>query len=62
MKLKVTLFLLSSLILYSFPSCKKDKQTTEIPYFPVNFTIVLANPQFNRLNAPGGYVYVTLTG
>jgi nitrite reductase/ring-hydroxylating ferredoxin subunit len=59
MKLKVTLFLLSSLLIFSFPSCKKDQQTVEIPYFPVNFSIVLANPQFNRLNAPGGYVYVT---
>lgn len=40
-------------------NCKKASNTSEIPYVRVYFRITLADPQFNKLNAPGGFVYVT---
>lgn len=45
-------------LLFLFNSCKKNNQDL-VPNYAVNFTISLSDPQFNKLNAPGGWVYVT---
>jgi nitrite reductase/ring-hydroxylating ferredoxin subunit len=39
-------------------SCKKSTEPY-VPYVRVNFTISPSDPQFNKLNVPGGWVYVT---
>lgn len=41
-------------------NCRKTRNNNEqIPFYPVNFIITVADPQFNKLNVPGGWVYVT---
>ena len=37
--------------------CKKRKNTV-IPYIPVNIYIYPSDPNFNKLNTPGGWVYL----
>lgn len=38
-------------------SCERNNQTG-IPYVPVNFQIVVSNPEFSPLLAVGGWVYI----
>jgi nitrite reductase/ring-hydroxylating ferredoxin subunit len=38
------------------PGCKKQEEV--IPYVRVNLELYLSDPQFNMLNAVGGWVYV----
>lgn len=37
--------------------CKKKKNTV-IPYIPVNIYIYPSDPNFNKINTPGGWVYL----
>jgi nitrite reductase/ring-hydroxylating ferredoxin subunit len=47
------------LVLFSalFFGCKK-KRNTVIPYIPVNIYIYPSDPNFNKINTPGGWVYL----
>lgn len=38
-------------------ACNRDE--TNIPYYPVNITIYLDDPQWINLSATGGYEYIT---
>ncbi len=49
-------FLLIFTVLVSFTSCGKD--TNKVPGAYVNFSINLNDPEYQELNAPGGYVMV----
>ncbi|MCF8256867.1 MAG: hypothetical protein K9J06_04910 [Flavobacteriales bacterium] len=45
-------------VVSSFPSCENTNRSG-IPYAPVNFQIVVSNPEFAALQAVGGYVSIT---
>ncbi len=58
--LRATILLLLVSILFTSVSCKKKKNKDEfIPYVYVDFYITVSNPQFIKLSAVGGWVYVT---
>ncbi len=57
MSFKYTIYIWFSLFLFLFGACKKRKNSV-IPYVPVNIYIYPSDPSFNRLNAPGGWVYL----
>ena len=38
-------------------ACKKENNR-RIPYVPVNAVLYISDPQFNRLNVVGGWVYI----
>jgi nitrite reductase/ring-hydroxylating ferredoxin subunit len=40
------------------PQCKKKSKNVIIPYVPVNVIIFVSDPQFNQLNAVGGWAYI----
>jgi len=46
-------------VLFLFFTCKKKESGYGIPYVRVNFFIYPSDPQFNNLNAVGGWTYVT---
>lgn len=50
---KIFAWILISFIVFS---CKKNNE--QIPYVPVNFYLYTSSPQFNQLNAVGGWTYV----
>jgi len=52
-RLKFIAFLLVFVVL----SCR-EKNNQRIPYVPVNAIIYIADPQFNRLNVVGGWMYI----
>lgn len=47
-----------SLQLWINSGCNKKKNTV-IPYVPVNIYIYPSDPTFNKLNTPGGWVYLS---
>lgn len=47
----------TTFLFLSMTSCKRGNQTG-IPYVPVNFQIVVSNPEFSPLLAVGGWVYI----
>jgi nitrite reductase/ring-hydroxylating ferredoxin subunit len=51
----IALILLATALLQL--SCKKRKNTA-IPYIPVNIYIYPSDPNFNKINTPGGWVYL----
>lgn len=46
-----------AVLLTSFSSCRRSNPSG-IPYVPVNFQLVVSNPQFSSLLAVGGYVTI----
>ena len=42
-----------------FNSCRKNNNSERVPYYVVNFSFSLSDPQYNKLNAPGAWIYVT---
>lgn len=52
-KLTYVFFIISFLIV----SCKKNSQQDNTPYVPVDIYINLTLPQYQSLNAPGGWAY-----
>lgn len=56
MKFKYVPFFLMALAIFIF-GCKKRKNTV-IPYIPVNIYIYPSDPNFNKINTPGGWVYL----
>jgi nitrite reductase/ring-hydroxylating ferredoxin subunit len=53
-KFYLTFFLLFSVLNFG---CRKRKNTV-IPYVPVNIYIYPSDPNFNKINTPGGWVYL----
>ena len=56
--LKVFALSLMGIGLLSSNSCQRGN-VSGIPYVPVNFQLTVANPDFARLQAVGGWVYIT---
>jgi len=52
------LFIVLFLFAFFNWGCKKRKNTV-IPYIPVNIYIYPSDPNFNRINTPGGWVYLS---
>lgn len=46
------------ILVMGFSSCENTNRTG-VPYAPVNFQIVVSNPDFAALQAVGGYVMIT---
>jgi nitrite reductase/ring-hydroxylating ferredoxin subunit len=40
-------------------ACRKNNNNELVPYYVVNFSFSLSDPQYNKLNAPGAWLYVT---
>jgi len=55
---KFVAFGFACLVVLSSNSCQRDN-ISGIPYVPVNFQLTVANPDFARLQAIGGWVYIT---
>ncbi len=58
MKINLWLPLLFALISLFNISCE-NTNTTGVPYAPVNFQLIVSNPEFSALQAVGGHVTIT---
>jgi nitrite reductase/ring-hydroxylating ferredoxin subunit len=56
--IRINLVFIFSILSIINIGCKKRKNTV-IPYIPVNIYIYPSDPNFNKLNTPGGWVYLT---
>ena len=52
------LIFIASLIAFSV-ACKKNNDDSNIPYVAVNLKVYPSDPSFNKLQVPGGWVYIT---
>lgn len=55
---KHSYFVLLLVLSTVFISACKKKKNSVIPYFPVNIYIYPSDPNFNKLNTPGGWAYL----
>lgn len=54
----IHLFIISSFVsLCMLSGCKRSNRSG-IPYVPVNYQLVVSNPEFSQLLAVGGWVYI----
>jgi nitrite reductase/ring-hydroxylating ferredoxin subunit len=56
--MRTLIFPLSLGLALCLSACKKSNEPY-VPYVRVNFTIRPSDPQFNKLNVPGGWINVT---
>lgn len=57
-KLKNKNLITAILVIFCF-ACRKNNSSELVPYYVVNFSFSLSDPQYNKLNAPGAWIYVT---
>jgi len=50
---------LSALLIMAADSCKKSSSSSQVPNVFVDITVYTTDPQFFKLNAIGGWVYIT---
>jgi len=55
-QLYILLFLFAVAIILS---CKKNTSSSNIPNIAVNITVTPNDPAYNRLQVPGGWLYIT---
>lgn len=55
-------FLVWVMIFGAFLGCKKDSNSPNVPYVPVDYTISLSLPSMSGLNQVGGYAYLNNLG
>ncbi len=52
-------YIVCVLFIYLLCSCNKNNENANIPNIAVNLTIYPNDPSFNKLQTPGGWVYIT---
>ncbi len=57
--IKTTVILASVMLVLVVLACTKSNNTTSIPLVNVNFRVYPSDPAYNKLQIPGGWVYVT---